>query len=226
MITVIEPEPLIVDIGNESPVVITPAFDAEDVDSEFIVSAVVGFRLVNYDPNHDVLLFEENGKIKGEFDEDTGILTLTGNATADEYVAAIRTVQYNFASLYEIITDPRVVYFSLNDGIANGEEKERTINLIYNFVELNIPNVFTPDGNGSHEVWPFSDQGDLEQYNTAEIRIFDQRGRLVHETTGFGTPWDGKSKGTDVPAGTYFYTIDLKYGRIRYNGSLTILRAE
>jgi gliding motility-associated-like protein len=226
IITVIESEPLIVDIGNESPVVISPTFDAEDVDSELIVSAVIGFRLVNYDPNHDVLLFEDSGNIKGDWDEDTGILTLTGNATADEYVAAIRTVQYNFDQLYEIITDPRIVYFSLNDGIASGEEKERTINLIYNFVELNIPNVFTPDGNGSHDVWPFSDQGELEQYNTAEIRVFDERGRLVHETTGFGTPWDGKAQGTDVPAGTYFYTIDLNYGRIRYNGSLTILRAE
>lgn len=225
-ITVIEPEPLIVDIGNESPVIITPAFDAEDVDSELIVSAVIGFRLVNFDPNHDVLLFEDTDKIEGEYDEDTGVLTLTGDATVEEYVAAIRTVQYNFARLYEIITDPRVVYFSLNDGIASGEEKERAITLIYNFVDLKIPNVFTPDGNGSHEVWPFPDEGDLQQYNTAEIRVFDQRGGLVHETTGFGAPWDGKKNGTDVPAGTYFYTIDLNYGRIRYNGSLTILRAE
>jgi gliding motility-associated-like protein len=226
VITFIEVEPMVFDIGTEIPKNFTLLFDANDVDNENLTSAVIGFRQPNFDPEHDVLLFANTPKITGVFDEDTGVLNLTGTATVAEYVAAIRSIQYNFEDFFEIIKISRVVYVSLFDGNSFSDEKERTINLIFNFVDLKIPNVFTPDGNGSYEVWPFTSDDNLEQFSTAIIRVFDIRGNMVHETIGFATPWDGKLKGQDVPAGTYFYTLDLKYGNIRYNGSLTILRAE
>lgn len=114
----------------------------------------------------------------------------------------------------------------LSDANGTSEIAERQINLTFDFVQLFVPHVFTPDGNGMNDIWPFPDDSGLEPYNDAIIRIFDQRGKLVFETIGFATPWDGKKDGVNVPIGTYFYVIDLRYGKIVYKGTVTILREE
>jgi len=71
---------------------------------------------------------------------------------------------------------------------------------------LEVPNVFTPNGDGSNDTFF------LKVQNVTEIHvyIFDRWGNQVYETisnTGNIT-WDGKSaNGKDMPAGTYFYTL-------------------
>jgi gliding motility-associated-like protein len=72
--------------------------------------------------------------------------------------------------------------------------------------KLEVPNVFTPNGDGSNDVFF------LKVANVAEINaiIFDRWGNKVYEsnsTTG-NIEWDGKSSaGKELPAGTYFYII-------------------
>src|SRR5690606_29577022 len=138
-----------------------------------------------------------------------GVLTLTGAASAAEYQEAIRSVTYTFANLEDIMLDPRTVYILLNDASSASESREREIRLVFTFVDLKIPQIFTPDGNGMNDVWPFLSEDGLEPWNEATIRVFDQRGSLVFETQGFSSPWDGKKDGTYVPKGTYFYVIDM-----------------
>ena len=72
--------------------------------------------------------------------------------------------------------------------------------------KLEIPNVFTPNGDGSNDVFF------LKTSNLTEITalIFDRWGNKVYElTSGTGNiAWDGKTlEGKDSPAGTYFYII-------------------
>ncbi len=72
--------------------------------------------------------------------------------------------------------------------------------------KLEVPNVFTPNGDGSNDVFF------LKVANVSEINalIFDRWGNKVYEsnsTTG-NIEWDGKSSaGKELPAGTYFYII-------------------
>ncbi len=225
-ITFLEADPLVYDIGREVAQIFTPSFQAEDAEDDDIVSAEIGFQRPNYDLNHDLLSFNNTSKIKGVFDDTQGILTLTGVASVEEYEEAIRSITYTFINLQDIIDDPRTVYIKISDATGTSEIAERQINLTFDFVQLNIPQVFTPDGNGMNDVWPFPDDAGLEPYNDAVIRIFDQRGKLIFETEGFASPWDGKKEGTYLPVGTYFFVIDLRYGKITYNGTVTILREE
>lgn len=72
--------------------------------------------------------------------------------------------------------------------------------------KLEIPNVFTPNGDGSNDLFF------LKTQNLTEITtvIFDRWGNKIHEvtsTTG-NIGWDGKNQeGKECPPGTYFYII-------------------
>ncbi len=72
--------------------------------------------------------------------------------------------------------------------------------------KLEVPNVFTPNGDGSNDVFF------LKVQNVGDInaKIFDRWGNQVYETnsnTG-NIEWNGKNmSGKDAAAGTYFYII-------------------
>lgn len=75
--------------------------------------------------------------------------------------------------------------------------------------KLEVPNVFTPNGDKSNDIFR------LRATNLAhiEIVIFDRWGNRVYEVvseTG-NFAWDGKNlSGKDCPAGTYFYMINAR----------------
>jgi gliding motility-associated-like protein len=56
------------------------------------------------------------------------------------------------------------------------------------------------------------------------FRIYNRYGGLIHDSN---TPWDGKFKGTDQPAGTYLYYITVERPLQTdepLQGSFTLLR--
>jgi gliding motility-associated-like protein len=72
--------------------------------------------------------------------------------------------------------------------------------------KLDVPNVFTPNGDGSNDVFF------LKVANLTDIsaNIFDRWGNKVYESTSStgNIAWDGTGmSGKDLPAGTYFYII-------------------
>jgi gliding motility-associated-like protein len=224
-ITVLETDSLKYEVGSNVPRLLTSLFEAVDVDDDFLVGAQIGFRPQNYRPANDQLIFFNTGNITGVFDDQSGVLTLTGTATIEEYVEAIRGINYNFINFSDIVRETKSVYITLSDGKTPGEIKDRYISLIYTFEELDIPNAFTPDGNGANDTWKIiAGTRGVEQYNEALIRVYTRRGTLVYEATGFNNPWNGMLNGEALPADTYYYTIDLKYNKFVYKGIVTILR--
>ncbi len=215
------------EFGSEIPVQLTALFDATDVDGDNITSAEVGFKRIDnspYLPGIDVLLFTNTPKITGSFDPAAGVLTLIGVATPAEYVEAIRSIRYNHVDAIDLVLNTRSVYITLSDGQSVSLQRSRTITLIYTFSDLNIPSAFTPNGDNTNEKWIISSANGTEQYGNAEIKIFNKRGLLLYETKGFEVPWDGIYNGDVLPSDTYFYTIDLNYNKVRYKGTVTILR--
>lgn len=83
--------------------------------------------------------------------------------------------------------------------------------------EMEIPNVFTPNGDGANERWEIPD---LKKYISNEIVIFDRWGMKVFEATNYSNDWDGGRLGD----GVYFYILRC-YGYWKedvYRGSVTI----
>lgn len=229
VISAIEPETdtLKYDFGSEAMVKLTRTFDGYDPDGDDITGAEIGFkRLDNYKyrPLNDVLSFQNTPKISGSFDAAAGILTLTGRATATEYDSAIRSIRYGYLDARELILDTRSVYISLSDGQSSSLQKARIITLVYSFSDLNIPNAFTPGGGDDNETWEIKSPNGISQYRDAEVRVFNRNGLLLFETKGLENQWNGDSNGIRLPSDTYFYTIDLKYNRIKYTGTVTIIR--
>ena len=64
----------------------------------------------------DTLIFTNTPEITGAFDSSTGILTLTGSASAEDYQEALRTVKFSTTS--EDTTD-RVINFVIGSGLYN-----------------------------------------------------------------------------------------------------------
>ncbi|KAA0127602.1 T9SS type B sorting domain-containing protein [Chryseobacterium sp. SN22] len=92
------------------------------------------------------------------------------------------------------------------------------------FSIFNIPNTFTPNGDGFNDQWKITG---LENYPGTEVCVYDRRGLPVFRETISKKPlaWDGKLNGSQVSTGNYWYTIKVSDGRV-YTGWLLIKNRE
>ncbi|MEX2590992.1 MAG: gliding motility-associated C-terminal domain-containing protein [Chitinophagales bacterium] len=86
---------------------------------------------------------------------------------------------------------------------------------------LDIPNSFTPNGDGRNDVWMMEN---LHLYPEIIVRIFNRWGNLVFESKGYSQPWNGERNGQPLPSDTYYYVIDLNNDTKPKSGSITIVR--
>lgn len=87
-----------------------------------------------------------------------------------------------------------------------------------------LPTVITPGNfDGLNDVFTIDFLHDL--YPECKVLIFNRWGSVVFESIGYETPWDGTFNGENLPAGTYFYRIELNDpdGNL-YTGSISIIR--
>ncbi|HEX6890671.1 MAG TPA: tandem-95 repeat protein [Chryseolinea sp.] len=229
VIDFIESEDLQYELGSEMPIKLTSGIRISDPDDLTLAGAEirVDFLKSDYEPDKEVLLFKDTLNITGQFNSAAGILLLTGNSTVANYQAALRKIKYNYVNLDQVKLRKTVLSITLADGEDVSAPKSRTIDLIYTFKHLDIPSAFSPNGDLANEAWviksPNTTDGTVP-YTDALVRVYNKRGLLVYEAKGFEKPWDGTYGGKELPVDTYYYTIDLKYNRVRYKGVVTILR--
>jgi gliding motility-associated-like protein len=84
-----------------------------------------------------------------------------------------------------------------------------------------IPNAFSPNGDGIHDTWQIKY---LQDYPNSSLEIFNRTGRLVYSSKGNGRAWDGTWEGKPVPVATYYYLIQLHNGQPPLSGSVTVIR--
>jgi gliding motility-associated-like protein len=86
-----------------------------------------------------------------------------------------------------------------------------------------IPNTITPNGDKSNDEWkiPY-----IDQFPNAVLEVFDRWGRLVYHTEHIvDEPWDGTSKGREMPMDAYYFVLDLKYMNIEtISGTINLIR--
>lgn len=87
---------------------------------------------------------------------------------------------------------------------------------------IKLPNAFTPNNDGINDRWVI---GSLSTYPNAVTQIYNRYGQLIFRSVGGNsTPWDGTYKGKNVPAGTYYYIIELNFANLKYTGWLSVIR--
>lgn len=82
---------------------------------------------------------------------------------------------------------------------------------------LFIPNAFTPNNDGINDYFIVKHSEYFEFYLT----IFNRWGEMIYSTTDLDFRWNGRYKGEDVPAGTYYYLVEGKFSR---KGNLSLIR--
>jgi len=88
-----------------------------------------------------------------------------------------------------------------------------TITIDIDVSRLIIPEAFTPNGNGKNDKWVIRG---LAGYPDNRLVIFNRWGSRVFEASPYRNDWDGNSNGgVRLPAGSYFYSLDLGDGQRR-----------
>lgn len=87
---------------------------------------------------------------------------------------------------------------------------------------LNIPNTFTPNGDGVNDYWDIT--AELASYPDCLVSIYNRSGSLVYQSRGYNKAWDGNYNGQALPTTTYYYTIELSGTNKPLSGSVTIIR--
>jgi gliding motility-associated-like protein len=83
--------------------------------------------------------------------------------------------------------------------------------------ELDIPNVFTPNGDGVNDRFRLETSGDFEM----EIVIYNRWGQEVFQSKDRFFEWDGKKGNQALENGQYFYVIS---GEFEQKGTITLMR--
>ena len=92
------------------------------------------------------------------------------------------------------------------------------------FIDIDIPNFFTPNGNGKHDYWY---PKKVKDYHNIEVKIYDRYSRLLKTYTGIVEGWDGLYNNRPLPSGDYWYVIyynQTPQKRRRLMGNFTLYR--
>jgi len=117
-------------------------------------------------------------------------------------------------------------YSFIFDGVDNGDDNtfiinrtdtyvvtvidengcEVSANILMEFIDIEIPNFFTPDGDGLNDMWM---PRNIEQYSEILIKVYDRYGRVVEDNVIDRNGWDGRYNDSELPTGDYWYVIKL-----------------
>jgi gliding motility-associated-like protein len=88
-------------------------------------------------------------------------------------------------------------------------------------IKITIPNTFTPNGDGTNDVWEIKN---LTDYADSYVKVFNRWGAEVYRSSGNADAWDGTRKGKPLPAGTYYYIINLNKNTPPITGYVLLIR--
>lgn len=151
---------------------------------------------------------ENNPEITLEASPSGGTFEINGNTSAtilpSNLGLGIHTIKY-------IYTDSKGCLVELS----------QTIEVIDCPQDLFIPDLFSPNADGSNDIFTIAS----ESINTLNLKIFDRHGNLLYETSNLDEAinqgWDGKNNGQEQPAGVYIWQIKGTFAdgsKLQYKG--------
>ncbi len=157
-------------------------------------------------------------------DSDTIITIFTTNGTANEPL--------DYTALTTQITIPAfaleatIIVMTIDDVLSENTENLTLNGLVITFntdninptnlgtiLDNDIPNLFSPNNDGLSDVFEIRS---LQAYPNFSLQIFDRWGSVIHkyENQARTQPewWNGERKGSPVPEGVYYYTLEYNDG--------------
>ena len=84
---------------------------------------------------------------------------------------------------------------------------ELSVEIFAEFIDIEIPDFFTPDGDGDRDFWaPENSEG----FPNILTIIFDRYGRELYRMELNDAPWNGVYQSRNLPSGDYWYIIKLR----------------
>lgn len=107
--------------------------------------------------------------------------------------------------------------------VRDGRGCDRFIIKFLEFKDIQIPNFFTPNRDGTNDTWYPTY---IDKYPNISVQIFDRHQRMLSEHFGINESWNGEYKGKLLPSGDYWYIIrlnDTEDNRV-FKGHFTLYR--
>jgi gliding motility-associated-like protein len=127
------------------------------------------------------------------------VATATGGSGVYRYSVNGEDIGSNNKYIYYKSGDYTVTVTDSNGCVA-------AVTKYFEFIDIEIPNVFTPNGSGTNDNWHPTK---TENYPDIQFVVYDRYGRIVG-TFGAGQSWDGNYNGTELPMGDYWYILKLR----------------
>ena len=118
-----------------------------------------------------------------------------------------------------VVNKNSVFYISQVNGSCESARTEAKVTV--GLSVLNIANTFTPNGDGHNDYWEINH---IQNYPGALVQLFNRYGQKIFESKGYGKPFDGSYNGKPLPAGVYYFIINLSGNCNLLSGSLTLVR--
>ncbi len=155
------------------------------------------------------------------FQGQTGLLN--GMAGGDNIIYFWTPPVYinNPSVLIPVVNPPSDTTYTLHAVSNNGCGSATDQVFVRVYKAIKAPNVFSPNGDGINDTWYIEA---LDTYPEASLSVFNRYGQLVYSASGDAPSWNGTYNNNALPAGVYYYLIDLKNGTGLKSGSVTILK--
>jgi gliding motility-associated-like protein len=146
------------------------------------------------------------------FSPDTGYAPQSVSFTQLSSGAAIRRYSWTFgdggnsnlpAPVYTYMRPGRYTIVLRTDGDDPSCFDTAQSEIWIDSVGVRLPTAFTPDGDGTNDVFTGFTYG----FESLSLYVFDRWGRLVHFETAPRIQWDGTQQGRPLPSGSYPYIV-------------------
>ena len=166
-----------------------------------------------------------NNKFEIRFIDPLSLKLTDGNLNQIIAIAAGGDAPYNY-SFNGVSTGQDNTYIYDKSGnysvtIVDTSNCKLTVTKPFNFIDIFIPNFFSPNGDGENDGW--SPQNTFN-YKNLVFYVFDRYGRKIVSLKE-GQQWDGKYEGAELPTGDYWYIVKTEESSSReFVGNFTLYR--
>ncbi len=135
-------------------------------------------------------------------------LTATGIPSGSDYTWTASTgVDVSGNDVVTVIPQETTTY-TVTGTTADGCPFTASITIVVDYIELEIPNVFTPNADEMNDsFYPIFNDFAID---LVEFKVFDRWGELVHED--INSRWDGTYRGKELPSDIYVWFVKVRYG--------------
>lgn len=178
--------------------------------------------------NPVMIYYDENGaEVSGEQYDGSAPFKATFKAQPDELGDYTPLYEWRFTKLGT--STPFLVRYDENTEYTFNESGGYSVELRISFVQgtdtlayemdtpfsitiseskLEVPNAFTPNGDGVNDV--FRVKEGYQSIVSFKAMVFDRWGKKLYEWTDLAGGWDGRSNGHEVPDGAYYLNLQAR----------------